>query len=554
MRTAPFAKYVPLPVQDLPDRQWPSRSITQAPIWLSTDLRDGNQSLMEPMNAARKLRLFTLLCDIGFKEIEVGFPAASQVEFDFVRDLIDAQRIPTDVTIQALTPARAPLVARTLDALTGARRAIVHLYIATSPSFRDTVFQMTPRAVIDTALAAVAQVRAHAEAHPETEWQLEFSPETFNATEPEFALEICNAVTAAWGASAERPVILNLPATVETHSPNRYADQIEWMHRRLARREHIVLSVHPHNDRGTAVAAAELAVLAGADRIEGCLFGQGERTGNVDLLTLALNLYTQGIDPRLDFSDIDAITQTCTEVTGMPIHPRHPYAGELVYTAFSGSHQDAIKKGFAAQTPDAPWAIPYLPIDPRDVGRSYAAVIRVNSQSGKGGIAYLLESAYGLRLPRRLQIDFAQVVQRVLDTAEQELDAAALWALFQQTYGQTDTPMRLESVRWAPNEHGMQVALIRREHGRSDARSGQGNGHIAALIDALTDRSGEAITLLSYEEHARGTGAGAEAIATISLRRGTGHAECFGIGIDTDIVTASVKAIAAALNRAHSAY
>lgn len=539
------AKYAPLPVIDVPDRQWPSRSLVRAPIWLSTDLRDGNQALMEPMNAARKLRLFTLLCGVGFKEIEVGFPAASQVEFDFVRQLIDERLIPSDVTIQVLTQARPHLVERTLAALAGARRVIVHIYIATSPQFRETVFQMTRQSVIDTALAAVAQVRTHADTHPETEWVLEFSPETFNATEADFALEICNAVTAAWGANATQPVILNLPATVETHSPNRYADQIEWMHRRLARREHIVLSVHPHNDRGTAVAAAELAQLAGADRVEGCLFGQGERTGNVDLLTLALNLFTQGIDPQLDFSDLDTVVVTCTEVTGMPVHPRHPYAGELVYTAFSGSHQDAIKKGFAAQAEAHRWQIPYLPIDPRDVGRSYAAVIRVNSQSGKGGIAYLLEHAHGIKLPRRLQIDFAQVVQRVLDHAEQEMDADTLWALFTQTYQQVDAPIALSAVQWLPAESGVRVQLIRRRGDEHCTLHGEGNGHIAALINAL----GEPMTLLSYEEHARSAGATAEAVAIISLRWDNDPTEIFGVGIDTDIVTASVKAITAALNR-----
>ncbi|WP_407276002.1 2-isopropylmalate synthase [Halothiobacillus sp. DCM-1] len=542
-------KYVPMPVIDLPDRQWPGRALSRAPIWLSTDLRDGNQSLMEPMSAARKLALFQLLCTLGFKEIEVGFPAASQVEFDFVRALIEQQHIPPEVTIQALTQARAPLIERTLVALTGARRAIVHLYIATSPQFRQTVFQMSRQSVLETALAAVRQVRAYAEAHPETEWLLEFSPETFNATEADFSLEICNAVTACWGISAARPVILNLPATVETHMPNRYADQIEWMHRRLAQREHVVLSVHPHNDRGTAVAAAELALLAGADRVEGCLFGQGERTGNVDLLTLALNCVTQGIDPGLDFSDLDTVIRSCTELTGIPVHPRHPYAGELVYTAFSGSHQDAIKKGFAAQIAGDPWQIPYLPIDPRDVGRSYAAVIRVNSQSGKGGIAYLLETAYGLALPRRLQIDFAQVVQRALDTAEREMDAATLWSLFKQTYCQTETPIALTDLRWQPEAAGMRVWLVRHQGSQHAPLQGQGNGHIAALIDALD----EPMRLVSYEEHARGTGAEAEAVATISLRWDDDPTEWFGVGIDTDIVTASVQAVNAALNRYYTA-
>jgi 2-isopropylmalate synthase len=426
----PSQKYRPFAPIKLAQRRWPDARITRAPIWLSTDLRDGNQALFEPMSIERKLRCFKTLCEIGFKEIEVGFPSASQTEFDFLRMLIEGKHIPDDVTIGVLTQAREELIARTIDAVVGARRAIVHVYNATSKLFRDVVFALTPSAVIDMAVRSVTQVRSLTQAHPETHWILEYSPENFTDTELPFAKQICDAVVATWDATPQRKVILNLPATVELSSPNILADQIEWMHTNLARRDSIVLSVHPHNDRGTAVAAAELAMLAGAERIEGCLFGNGERTGNVDIVTLALNLYTQGIHPGLDFSNINQVARTMEYCNQLPIHPRHPYVGDLVFTAFSGSHQDGIKKGMAAQTSDSAWRVPYLPIDPKDLGRTYDSIIRINSQSGKGGVAYLLEQDHGVVLPRRLQVEFSGAVQRQTDALGTEVTSEQLWQLF----------------------------------------------------------------------------------------------------------------------------
>ena len=416
MMPNPSSKYRPFPPVKLPDRQWPSRVIDKHPIWMSTDLRDGNQSIFEPMDGEKKMRLFRTLCEVGFKEIEVAFPSASQTDFDFVRGLIEGGHIPDDVTIEVLTQAREELIRRTMESIRGAKRVIVHVYNATSEPFREMVFGLSKEEIIELAVSTVKLIKELAAAQPETEIRLQYSPETFSATELDFALEVCDAVTAAWGATPDNKVILNLPATVEVAMPNVHADQIEWMHRHLARRDSVILSLHPHNDRGTAVAAAELGLLAGADRVEGCLFGNGERTGNVDIVTLALNLYTQGVNPGLDFSDINAVARTVEYCNQMPIHPRHPYVGDLVFTAFSVSHQDAIKKGFAAYKAvsgqQRPWNVPYLPIDPADVGRSYDSVIRVNSQSGKGGIAYLLETEYGIVLPRRLQVEFSAVVQQ----------------------------------------------------------------------------------------------------------------------------------------------
>jgi 2-isopropylmalate synthase len=437
MSKTPGRKYVAAAPIPLTERRWPNQVITRPPVWCSSDLRDGNQALIEPMDQARKLRMFETLVRIGFKEIEIAFPSASQVDFDFVRRLIEEDRIPADVTVQVLTQAREELIDRTFASLRGARHAVVHVYNATAPVFRRVVFQKDRAGVLDIATRAAAQIRDLAAADGATDWGFEYSPETFSATELDFSKEICDAVTETWGATPVRKAIVNLPATIERSTPNIYADQVEWMHRSLARRDSIVLSVHPHNDRGTAVAAAELAVMAGADRVEGCLFGSGERTGNVDLVTLALNLYAQGIDPGLDFSDIDGIRAIAEHCTQLPVHPRHPYAGDLVYTSFSGSHQDAIKKGFAARAAnprDPVWDMPYLPIDPADVGRTYDAVIRVNGQSGKGGIAYLIGAAYGLDLPRRLQIEFARVVQERADSAGGELTAADLFALLEATY------------------------------------------------------------------------------------------------------------------------
>jgi 2-isopropylmalate synthase len=447
MLKMPGRKYMAAAPVALADRCWPNRVITQPPLWCSTDLRDGNQALIEPMDQPRKLRMFETLIRIGFKEIEIGFPAASQVEFDFVRQLIDEDRIPADVIVQVLTQARPEQIERAFASLRGARQAVVHVYNATAPVFRRVVFQKDRGGVLEIATRATAQIRDLAAADAGTDWGFEYSPETFSATELEFSKEICDAVVEIWGATPQRKAIVNLPATVERSTANVYADQIEWMHRNLARRDSIVLSVHPHNDRGTAVAAAELAVMAGADRVEGCLFGSGERTGNVDLVTLALNLYSQGVDSGLDFSDIDGVRSVAEHCTQLPVHPRHPYAGDLVYTSFSGSHQDAIKKGFAARpanSDDALWDMPYLPLDPADVGRGYDAVVRVNGQSGKGGIAFLLGAGYGLELPRRLQIEFARVVQERADTAGGELSARDLFALFEGAY-RRDQPLRLKT-------------------------------------------------------------------------------------------------------------
>ena len=430
----PSKKYRPFPVIDLPNRQWPSRQITAAPIWCSTDLRDGNQALFEPMNVETKKRLFKVLCDVGLKEIEVGFTSASETDFRTVRQLIEEKLIPADVTIEVLTQAREPLIERTVESLRGAKRAIVHLYNATAPAWRKIVFGMSVKEVMELVDKHVRYVKTLTDQYPETEWLLEYSPETFCLTELEVSLEACHTAMNAWGVGPGRPIILNLPSTVENATPNVYADQIEWMHTHLQSREHVILSVHTHNDRGTGVAASELAMLAGAQRVEGCLFGNGERSGNVDLVTLALNLYTQGIHPGLDFSDINAIGRAVEEATRLPIHPRHPYIGDLVFTAFSGSHQDAIKKGMAVQKPDAVWEVPYLPIDPADLGRTYDSVIRINSQSGKGGIAYLLERDHGVVMPRRMQVEFSALVQSQADASETEMTSQHLWSLFEATY------------------------------------------------------------------------------------------------------------------------
>ena len=440
MLQQPSNKYRPFAQVALENRQWPSRVMERAPIWMSTDLRDGNQALIEPMSPEKKLRLFQMLVQIGFKEIEVGFPSASQTDFDFVRQLVEQNHIPDDVRIIVLTQAREELIRRTVESVIGAKRAIIHLYNSVAPVFRRVVFNMNQDQIVAIAVNGTRLVKQLVAQHPETEWGFEYSPESFSTTELQFAKRIVDAVGDVWQPTAAAKMIVNLPATVESSTPNVFADQIEWMHRHLNRRDCLVLSVHPHNDRGCAVAAAELAVLAGADRIEGCLFGNGERTGNVDIVTLALNLYTQGIHPGLDFSDIDAVRQCVEECNQLPVHPRHPYVGDLVFTAFSGSHQDAIKKGMAVQQADAIWQVPYLPIDPRDLGRSYDAVIRVNSQSGKGGVAYLLEQEYGLALPRRLQIEFSRVIQQATDATGKEISASDIYALFKREYLDQSTP------------------------------------------------------------------------------------------------------------------
>ena len=560
MLTHPATKYRAFPAVNLPDRQWPGGTITAAPIWMSTDLRDGNQSLFEPMNAERKMRMFRTLCQVGFKEIEVGFPSASQTDFDFVRILIEGGHVPEDVTIEALTQSRDPLIERTIESLRGARRAIVHVYNATAPVFREVVFGMSKAEVKELAVSAVRTIKRLTAQQPETEWILQYSPEVFTSTELEFACEVCDAVTAEWGATPTHKVILNLPATVEVSTPNIYADQIEWMHRHLARRDSVILSLHPHNDRGTGVAAAELGIMAGADRVEGCLFGNGERTGNVDIVTLALNMYTQGIAPRLDFSDINAVARTVEHCNQLPIHPRHPYVGDLVFTAFSGSHQDAIKKGFAAQTAagtDALWNVPYMPIDPADLGRSYDSVIRVNSQSGKGGVAYLMEAEFGVVMPRRLQVEFSGEVQSHTDTHGGEMTAQNIWDLFDVTY--LNNPNA--SVRYLEHhlfEHpgpsakriqGIRIGL--EVNGQAMLLSGEGNGPIDAAVHALQG-IGIKVQVRSFEERSTkaSTDAGdAQACAFLELVPVNGGTERFGVGMDTNIVTASIQALISGVNR-----
>ncbi len=542
----PAAKYRAYPAIDLPDRRWPNNIITKPPIWMSTDLRDGNQSLIEPMDATRKLRFFEMLVKVGIKEIEVAFPSASQTDFDFVRKLIEENRIPDDVTIEVLTQAREDLIRRTVDSATGAKRAIVHLYNATAPAFRKIVFGLSKQEVRAIAENGTRLIKELTDARPETEWIFQYSPEVFTMTELDFAREVCDAVSAIWQPTPERKMIFNLPATVECNTPNVYADQIEWMHRHLARREAILISVHPHNDRGTAVAAAELAVMAGADRVEGCLFGNGERTGNVDLVTLALNLYTQGVHPGLDFSDIDAVRKCVEECNQLPVHPRHPYVGDLVFTAFSGSHQDAIKKGFAQQDKNGMWEVPYLPIDPQDLGRSYDAVIRVNSQSGKGGMAYLLEQEYGLQLPRRLQIEFSRVIQQEVDRSGKEIVAGDIHRLFQDEYLEREQPYAYRDHRITENhlQDTVQIVIALECDGAPETRHGSGNGPVAAFVQAL----GLDITVMDYHEHSIGAGAHAQAACYMELRLANGPT-LFGVGIDGNIVTASFKAITSAVNR-----
>lgn len=525
MLKQPASKYPAFAPIRLTDRTWPDAVLTQAPIWLSTDLRDGNQALIEPMDMARKLRMFETLVAIGFKEIEVGFPSASQVEFDFVRRLIDENLIPEDVTIQVLTQARESLIRRTFESLVGAKQAIVHMYNATAPVMRRVVLGMDEDGIVDLAVRHAQMFCDIAAAQPGTRWTFQYSPEMFSGTELAFSKRVVDAVTGVWQPTPQHKCIVNLPSTVEHSTPNIFADMIEWMHRHLERRESIVLSVHPHNDRGTGTAAGEFALMAGADRIEGCLFGNGERTGNLDIVNVALNLYTQGVSPGLDFSQIDDIRRTVEHCNQLPVHPRHPYAGDLVYTSFSGSHQDAIRKAFSARQEGAAWDIPYLPIDPKDLGRSYEAVIRVNSQSGKGGIAYLLESEYGLELPRRLQIEFSQIVQAVMDGAGKELTAQDLWALFEREYGTSSiaTP---------------QVPA-----------AGQGVGPIDAFVNHWNATSATQVRVLDYHEHALGSGANAQAVAYLELRIDEQHT-VFGVGIDVNIVSASLKAILSGLQRA----
>ncbi len=551
MLANPASKYVPFKPfnRDFSERTWPSKTITKPPVWMSTDLRDGNQSLIEPMSVERKLEFFDMLIRIGIKEIEVGFPSASQTDFDFVRKLVDENRIPEDVTIIALTQARPELIERTVESAAGAKKAMIHLYNACAPAFRKIVFDMNKEQVKQVAIDGTRTVMACMAKHPETDWYYEYSPEVFSTTEPEFALDVCNAVTETWNPTPEKKIVFNLPATIEATTPNMYADQIEFMHTRLNRRDCVVLSLHPHNDRGTAVAAAELGLMAGADRIEGCLFGNGERTGNVDLVTLALNLYTQGIHPGLDFSDIDEVRRTVEQCNQLPVHPRHPYVGDLVFTAFSGSHQDAIKKGFAVQKPDAVWEVPYLPIDPADLGRSYDAVIRVNSQSGKGGVSYLLEQEQGLALPRRLQIEFSRAIQRVTDETGREVSARDVYGIFEQEYLAKTTPFKLIKHRITGDPdagEGRQFAIEAQVEvdGERKVLHGHGDGAIAAFVNCL----GVPLRIVDYHEHAIGAGTETRAACYVEVRIAQAPTG-FGVGVDRDIVTASFTAVLSALNR-----
>ena len=551
MLANPATKYIPFKPfeRDYTERTWPSKRITHPPVWMSTDLRDGNQSLIEPMSVDRKLEFFEMLIRIGLKEIEVGFPSASQTDFDFVRKLVDENRIPDDVTIIALTQARPELIERTVEAAAGAKKAMIHLYNACAPAFRKIVFQLDKAQTLQVAVDGTKAVMAAMAKHPQTDWYYQYSPEVFSTTEPEFALEVCNAVTQTWNPSPEKKIVFNLPATIEATTPNMYADQIEFMHRNLDRRDSIVLSLHPHNDRGTAVAAAELGLMAGADRIEGCLFGNGERTGNVDLVTLALNLYTQGIHPGLDLSDIDEIRRTVEHCNQLPVHPRHPYVGDLVFTAFSGSHQDAIKKGFAVQKPDAVWEVPYLPIDPADLGRSYDAVIRVNSQSGKGGVSYLLEQEQGLALPRRLQIEFSRAIQRVTDETGQEVSARDVYGIFEREYLVIGTPFKLIKHRITGDPdagEGKQFSIeVELEvNGQRQVLTGQGDGAISAFVNSL----GVPLRIVDYHEHAIGAGTETKAACYVEARIADAPTG-FGVGVDRDIVTASFRAVLSALNR-----
>ena len=551
MLQQPASKYRPFAPVGLKDRTWPDAVLTKAPIWLSTDLRDGNQALIEPMSVERKLEMFQLLVNIGFKEIEVGFPSASQTEFNFVRRLIEENLIPDDVTIQVLTQARESLIRRTIESLQGARKATVHVYNACAPVMRKVVLGMDEDGIVEMAVGQTKLVKQLVAEHPETEWGFEYSPETFSDTELDFSKRVVDAVVDAWGATPQNKCIINLPTTVEHCTPNIFADMIEWMHRNLAKRDSIILSVHPHNDRGTGIAAAELALMAGAERLEGCLFGNGERTGNCDLVNIALNLYTQGVSPGLDFSDIDEIRRVVEHCNQIAVHPRHPYVGDLVYTSFSGSHQDAIKKAFAARKEGDIWEMPYLPIDPKDLGRSYEAVIRVNSQSGKGGVSYLLENEYGLELPRRLQIEFSRVVQHEMDASGKELQAKDLWTLFRKEYRLDEIAAPKQRAMSETDEAGNTRVSLKADvqlGGRTVSLQGEGTGPVDAFVAGLNATGLAQVRVMDYREHAIGSGANAQAVAYLELR--VGDHTLFGVGIDADILTASLKGILSGLARA----
>jgi 2-isopropylmalate synthase len=548
----PFEKYTAFAPIDLPDRQWPSRTIVKAPKWCSVDLRDGNQALVSPMDSERKRRMFTTLIDMGFKEIEVGFPAASQTDFDFVRTLIEEDLIPDDVVIQVLTPAREELIRRSFESLQGAKQAIMHLYNSTSTLQRRVVFGLDKDGITAIAVNAAKLIKELA-AQTDTKIRHQYSPESFTGTELDYAIEVCEAVMDVYEPTPDNPMILNLPATVEMATPNVYADQIEWFSRTIKNRDCIILSLHPHNDRGTGVAAAELGVMAGADRVEGTLFGNGERTGNVDLITLGMNLFSQGIDPELDISDMDHLVQVAEHCNQLPIHPRHPWGGELVFTAFSGSHQDAIKKGIAAMgdSNSGMWEVPYLPIDPQDVGRTYEAVIRINSQSGKGGVAYILEQDYGFVLPRRLQVEFSQVIQGLVEKTGEEILSADIWTAFKAEYLDATTPFDFIEHRTVPDAHASEqrnMTAIMQIDGVETTISGNGNGPIDAYVNALSDHCGVRFRVVDYSERAIGSGADARAVAYVEIE--TPQGPLFGVGEHPNIVTASLRAVTGALNRA----
>ena len=542
-------KYRPFTALKMPNRQWPNRVLSAAPRWCSVDLRDGNQALIEPMSVAQKLTLFDLLLRVGFKEIEVGFPAASQTDFDFVRHLIEHNLIPNDVTVQVLTQARPELIERSFEALQGARRAIMHVYNSTSTVQREQVFGLDRAGIKAIAVAGANSVQECAARYPNTEWRFQYSPESFTGTEMDFAVEVCDAVTAVWQPTREQPAIINLPATVEMSTPNVYADQIEWFCTHVTRRDALLISLHTHNDRGCAVAAAELGVLAGADRVEGTLLGNGERTGNMDIVTMAMNLYSQGINPQLDLSNMDDIIRCVKACTNLPVHPRHPYAGELVFTAFSGSHQDAIKKCLDRYQPGQPWQVAYLPIDPADLGRSYQEVIRINSQSGKGGIAYVLEHENGLQLPRWLQIDFSGVVQRNAEQSAAEISARQIWQLFEQHYLQQTAPYKLLSYQISRDNNEDELhAQLDYSNGSIDVHA-RGSGVVEAFVAALQQHTSKALVLVEYSEHALSQSADADAICYVQLN--IDGQRCCGVGRSSDIVEASLRAILGAVNAAH---
>jgi 2-isopropylmalate synthase len=547
----PSTKYRPFPQVNLPDRQWPTRTITKPPRWLSTDMRDGNQSLIDPMDAEKKTRFFDLLVKIGLKEIEVGFPSAGATEFDFISGLVKTGRIPDDVMPQVLVQSRGDLIPQTFESLRGAKQAIIHVYNAISPAWRKIVFQMSEAEVRDVAIAGAKLLRDHAAAMPDTDWHFEYSPETFSTAELDVSLECCSAVMDILKPTPDHPIIFNLPATVECATPNVYADQIEYFHRNIPNRDSVVISLHTHNDRGTGVAAAELGMMAGADRVEGCLFGNGERTGNCCLVTVALNMYTQGVDPGLDFSDIDDVIKTVEYCNQLPVPARHPYGGELVFTAFSGSHQDAIKKGFAAQDAknDTLWEVPYLPIDPADLGRSYEAVIRVNSQSGKGGFAWVLEQDQGLKLPKKMQAHFSKFVQEMADTEGRELHAGDIWDVFQRVY-HLNTPQHFQLLDYEETKAatGERIFTGKIEiDGKTQSVSGRGNGLISSVVSTLNDSFGVSLDIADYSEHAMGHGSGARAAAYVECKTSDGKT-VWGVGIDEDVSTASVRAVLSAAN------